>query len=156
MASKNDKTELGTVVSSLEGPSTRKFSFVINKDTMVRRGQFVQLDTEDGDLIGRVADVYKTNRRGPVAFTHLDHTENYEVGCEECHHEYKDGKNVWEEGDPVKKCAACHDPNRNQGNVKKLSIAYHKNCKTCHRNLVQRGDSEDAPYRKCTDCHDKK
>ncbi len=35
---------------------------MINKDTIVRRGQFVQLKTEEGRLIGRVADVYKTNR----------------------------------------------------------------------------------------------
>ena len=102
------------------------------------------------------SNAYKTNRRGPVAFTHLNHAEDYEVACNECHHEYKDGKNVWEEGDPVKKCAACHDPNRNQGNVKKLSIAFHKNCKTCHRKLFKSGDSEDAPFRKCTDCHEKK
>ncbi|MCK4714593.1 MAG: hypothetical protein KAT35_03390, partial [Candidatus Aenigmarchaeota archaeon] len=54
--------ELGTVVSSMEGPSTRKFSFVINIGVMVRRGQFIQLRTEEGELIGRVSDVYKTNR----------------------------------------------------------------------------------------------
>ncbi|MCK4713987.1 MAG: DUF87 domain-containing protein, partial [Candidatus Aenigmarchaeota archaeon] len=41
---------------------TRKFSFVINIGVMVRRGQFIQLRTEEGELIGRVSDVYKTNR----------------------------------------------------------------------------------------------
>jgi DNA helicase HerA-like ATPase len=54
--------EYGTVISTLEGPSTRRFSFVINKDTVVRRGQFVQLGVSGGQLIGRVADVRKTNR----------------------------------------------------------------------------------------------
>jgi DNA helicase HerA-like ATPase len=54
--------EIGTVVSSLEGPSTRKFNFVISSKTIVRRGQFVQLATEEGKLIGRVSDVFKTNR----------------------------------------------------------------------------------------------
>ncbi|MBI4020497.1 MAG: ATP-binding protein [Candidatus Aenigmarchaeota archaeon] len=54
--------EYGTVISTLEGPSTRRFSFVINRDATVRRGQFVQLETEDGKLIGRVADILKTNR----------------------------------------------------------------------------------------------
>ena len=58
----NSQPGLGTVVSTMEGPSTRKFSFVISKGTIVRRGQFVQLKTEEGKLIGRVADVYKTNR----------------------------------------------------------------------------------------------
>jgi DNA helicase HerA-like ATPase len=54
--------EYGTVISTMEGPSTRKFSFVINKDCVVRRGQFVELVTEEGKLIGRVADVFRTNR----------------------------------------------------------------------------------------------
>jgi len=53
--------EYGTVISTIEGPSTRKFSFVVKKG-VVRRGQFVELKTEEGRLIGRVADVFKTNR----------------------------------------------------------------------------------------------
>ena len=53
--------EYGTVISTFEGPSTRKFSFVINKG-MVRKGQFVELKTEEGRLIGRVSDIIKTNR----------------------------------------------------------------------------------------------
>jgi hypothetical protein len=54
--------EYGTVVSSMEGPSTRRFSFVINQGIIVRRGQFIQVKTEEGTLVGRVSDVYKTNR----------------------------------------------------------------------------------------------
>ena len=54
--------EYGTVISTLEGPSSRKFSFVINKNLIVRRGQFIQLTIHDGKLIGRVSDVFKTNR----------------------------------------------------------------------------------------------
>ncbi|MEM5812294.1 MAG: ATP-binding protein [Candidatus Aenigmatarchaeota archaeon] len=54
--------EIGTVISTVDGPSTRKFSFVINKDAVVRRGQFVQLRVQDGFLIGRVSDVLKTNK----------------------------------------------------------------------------------------------
>jgi DNA helicase HerA-like ATPase len=52
----------GTVISGMDGPSTRRFSFVVNPGNAVKRGQFVQLDTEEGKLIGRVSDVYKTNR----------------------------------------------------------------------------------------------
>ncbi len=62
MQNSPETNSLGTVISSLEGPSTRKFSFVIDTGTIVRRGQFVQLSAEDGALIGRVSDVYKTNR----------------------------------------------------------------------------------------------
>jgi len=54
--------EYGTVISSLEGPSTRKFSFLINPGQKVHRGQFVQLDTGTGILVGRIEDVIKTNR----------------------------------------------------------------------------------------------
>jgi DNA helicase HerA-like ATPase len=52
----------GTVISTPEGPSTRRFSFVIDRDNMVKRGQFVQLKMGSGQLIGRVSDVRKTNR----------------------------------------------------------------------------------------------
>ncbi len=54
--------EYGTVISTLEGPSTRVFSFLVNPEQRVHRGQFIQIETEAGKLIGRVADVRKTNR----------------------------------------------------------------------------------------------
>ena len=99
---------------------------------------------------------YKTDRKGPVALSHVDHAENYDVACAECHHEYKDGKNVWEENDPVKKCAECHSPLKSDGKIKKLSIAYHKNCKGCHKKLAKEEGGTEAPYKKCSDCHEKK
>lgn len=68
--------EYGTVISSFEGPSTRKFSFVINPNTIVRRGQFVQLTVPDGRLIGRVSDITKTNRY----FMRPDSVKEYESG----------------------------------------------------------------------------
>ncbi len=68
--------EYGTVISTLEGPSSRKFSFVINKGIIVRRGQFVELATEDGKLIGRVSDVLKTNRY----FMRPESVKEYESG----------------------------------------------------------------------------
>ena len=40
---------------------------------------------------------YKTDRKGPVSFSHLSHAEDYEVECQECHHIYEDGENVWDE-----------------------------------------------------------
>jgi len=43
-------------------------------------------------------EICKHNRKGPVAFSHLTHAEDYELSCTQCHHEYKDGKNVWEGG----------------------------------------------------------
>lgn len=96
---------------------------------------------------------YKPDRKGPVEFTHIDHTESYEVACNECHHEYVDGENVWEEGDLVEKCSACHNPLKSEGPIKNLRLAFHRKCKNCHKELAKEGISEDAPYRKCKDCH---
>ncbi|RLJ01114.1 MAG: hypothetical protein DRP11_05030 [Candidatus Aenigmatarchaeota archaeon] len=55
---------IGTVISA-PGPSASRFSFVINEDAgsiPVRMNQFVMLDTEEGKMIARVSDIYKTNR----------------------------------------------------------------------------------------------
>lgn len=96
---------------------------------------------------------YKKDIKGPVEFNHAKHSTDYGVACTECHHEYKDGKNIWKKGDPVKKCNECHDPQENKGEVKKLMTAYHKNCKDCHKKAVQEGKK--APDKKCNDCHSK-
>ena len=57
-------TTIGTVISTLEGPSTIKFDFVIRDDKPipVHKGQFIQIKTEQGFLVGRVDEVVKTNR----------------------------------------------------------------------------------------------
>lgn len=101
-------------------------------------------------------DVYGSNRKGPVTFSHQMHGEDYDVACSECHHIYEEGKNIWEDGDPVEPCASCHDPFEDEGNAKKLRTAFHLNCKGCHKQLKKEGISDEAPYRKCTDCHERK
>ena len=98
---------------------------------------------------------YKKDKKGPVKFTHEKHVKNYKIACVECHHIYKDGKNVWKEGDEVKKCSACHDPIKKKGKVMKLQNAYHRNCKNCHKALKKEGKPT-GPFRKCNDCHAKK
>ncbi|HDD46439.1 MAG TPA: ATP-binding protein [Candidatus Aenigmarchaeota archaeon] len=67
--------EYGTVISTFDSPSTQKFSFVIKKGKIVRRGQYVQLLTEDGKMIARVCDVFKMNRY----FMRPDSVEKYEA-----------------------------------------------------------------------------
>ena len=99
---------------------------------------------------------YKKDKKGPVKLTHKKHSEDYKVACTDCHHDYKDGKNVWKDTDPVKKCSECHDPVKKQGNAKKLQLAYHANCKNCHKDLVAKDSSKKAPFKKCTECHEKK
>lgn len=97
---------------------------------------------------------YKTDKKGPVKFFHKKHHVEYKVACTECHHIYKDGKNVLKEGDPIKKCSECHSPLKKEGNVLKLNLAYHKNCKNCHKKAAEEG--KNAPFKKCNDCHQKK
>ena len=99
---------------------------------------------------------YKKDKKGPVKFMHKEHYEDHKLACTECHHVYKDGKNVWKQGDPVHKCGECHDPLKKDGKVVTLKNAFHKNCKTCHKELVKSGKSTKAPYKKCTKCHEKK
>jgi hypothetical protein len=98
---------------------------------------------------------YKSNTKGPVKFTHEKHEKDYKIACADCHHVYKDGKNVWTEKDPVQKCIECHDPKKKKGKALKLNSAYHKNCKTCHKNLNKEGKPT-GPYKKCLGCHAKK
>lgn len=93
------------------------------------------------------------NLRRPVEFSHLGHAEDYELSCKECHHDYMDDENIWEEGDWVNKCIECHDPCDSDGNVKKLKVAFHKNCIGCHKKIKSEWGSTDAPFRACKDCH---
>jgi cytochrome c553 len=94
---------------------------------------------------------YSKDIKGPVVFHHLKHSKDYKVACTDCHHEYKDGKNIWKEGTAVKTCVTCHDPEKDQDNAKKLQTAFHTNCKECHK----KSGKETAPSTKCNDCHSK-
>jgi hypothetical protein len=97
---------------------------------------------------------YKKDKKGPVPFSHKGHSG---VACTECHHEFKeDGKNVWKEGNPVKKCSDCHNLLKKEGKVMKLQNAYHRNCKNCHKAYVKDNPKSEAPYKKCTKCHQKR
>ncbi len=97
---------------------------------------------------------YTDDKKGPVKLSHVKHANTEGVSCTDCHHDYKDGKNVWKASDPVKKCIECHDPMEKRGNVAKLNIAYHKNCKDCHKDRVK--DDNKAPFKKCKGCHEEK
>ncbi|MEM3031226.1 MAG: ATP-binding protein [Candidatus Micrarchaeia archaeon] len=68
--------ELGTVISTFDGPSTASFSFVITGKG-VRKGQFVQTQTEDGLLLACVTDVTRANRY----FERAESVAEYEKGA---------------------------------------------------------------------------
>jgi hypothetical protein len=96
------------------------------------------------------------NSRGPVEFAHVTHAEDYGISCNECHHYYENGKNIWKEEDGVNKCIECHDSCKSDGKVKKLELAFHKNCKECHRKMATEQGATNAPFRACKDCHKRK
>ncbi len=56
-----EKTNIGTVVSSLNGPSPSELDFVVTSG-LVHRGQFVELDYSEGTMVCMVTNVLKTNR----------------------------------------------------------------------------------------------
>ena len=56
-----EEKEIGTVISTLEGPSPSYVDFVVNKGVL-HRGQFVEIPCSEGVMICLVNDVVKTNR----------------------------------------------------------------------------------------------
>lgn len=54
--------ELGTIVSTGDTPNTQHFYFVATKESKVKKGLFVQVNTSEGLIIGRIEEVIKTNR----------------------------------------------------------------------------------------------
>ena len=106
---------------------------------------------------GKVEDTFKIKdplfkklKKAPVSFPHKKHSVDYKLACTECHHIYKDGKNVFKPGDKVQMCSKCHtSPKKNKGKMLSLYNAYHKNCRTCHKK-AKKGPT------KCNQCHPKK
>jgi hypothetical protein len=81
---------------------------------------------------------------------------------------YKDGKNVWKEGDEVQKCAACHSeakaPKPKEGEPKMSKAekikkyyysAIHENCVGCHKANKKKGMASPGPTA-CKECHPQK
>ncbi len=56
-----EKEEIGTIISTLDSPSPSSVDFVVSKG-IVHRGQFVEMDCNQGTMVALVNDVIKTNR----------------------------------------------------------------------------------------------
>ena len=95
---------------------------------------------------------YKKKRKGPVEFTHKKHAYQYRLFCWDCHHDYKDGQNVWVPWGETKRCNQCHDPKSKEHNKIMLQKAFHYQCKGCHKDLAKKKMKTGA-YRKCGGCH---
>lgn len=107
---------------------------------------------EVSDVVEINDAVFTTHKQGPVKFTHMKHSVDYKLKCTECHHgDTGSTNNTWKEGDPVKKCSACHLLKKD-GKKEKLEKAFHDNCKTCHKDFNKANGGKGAPTA-CKDCH---
>jgi len=112
---------------------------------------------EAGDLNEITIDYkgYTKDRRGPVPFAHRDHAKEYGIACWDCHHDFKDGENIWEPWGETKPCIACHAPQKSKPEDISLQRAFHYGCKVCHLEMAEEGTFSEDP-RKCSTCHTKK
>lgn len=105
------------------------------------------------------SDLFTEDTKKNIEFSHKKHNEEYSVACKDCHHIFEDGKNVWEEGQEVKKCQACHTVVKPIAECspaeKKLHLqkSIHDNCKGCH--MVLKKEKKPAGPIKCLECHPK-
>jgi hypothetical protein len=83
----------------------------------------------------------------PMAFPHSNHKE---YKCTECHHDYMDAKNVWQEGQEVKLCNVCHKL-QTVGKIMNLEKAYHDKCQGCHKKLKK--EKKKTGPTSCSKCH---
>ena len=116
------------------------------------------------DSITMESKIYKKHTKGLVTLSHKKHAENKDISCTQCHHVYKDGKNIWKEGNPVQKCEACHtETGKPPKDMKKAEVvskyhkeALHANCKDCHKKMVDKNSDMGKALKGCNGCHPKK
>lgn len=111
-----------------------------------------QLFAQESEIHIENSGAYRHKSRPAVYFPHEAHMEIYE--CLDCHHDYKDGKNILEEDnldeDGSARCARCHSKNASVV----LKTAYHRQCMGCHR-LINKQENAFLPIT-CQDCHNRK
>jgi hypothetical protein len=117
---------------------------------------------EAADTITMQSKLFDPHTKGLVTFTHKKHNVDYKIACADCHHVYQDGKNVWKEGDEVKRCDSCHaeakapkgDTASKEEKIKKYYYsAIHENCSGCHKALKK--EAKPTGPTTCKDCHPK-
>ncbi len=123
-----------------------------NQATSVSPGDEAKAGPRNLNVILLSNQGYKKKRKGPVEFTHKKHVYQYKLFCWDCHHDYKDGQNVWVPWGETKRCNQCHDPKSKEHNKIMLQKAFHYQCKGCHKDLAKKKMKTGA-YRKCGGCH---
>jgi c(7)-type cytochrome triheme protein len=126
----------------------------------------VNLEAQPDDISLDDNEVFTSRSRPAVEFPHLRHFDDASIECSECHHRFKDGENIVDEGELEEdaegiKCSSCHkgeagfrfkpdlDPTK-----RTLQQAYHRMCTSCHRQLKK--ENKTAGSVTCGGCHPKK
>jgi len=131
--------------------------------TLILNAGVTSADSTCPDEVTIESKLWKKDKYGPAKLSHKKHAVDYKIACKDCHHVYKDGKNVWKEGDKVQKCDECHTCVKTgkalkeaPAEEKKLSLytAFHDNCKGCHKKYNKEHETKAAPT-KCSSCHKK-
>jgi hypothetical protein len=118
------------------------------------------------DTVTMESKLFPKHKKSLVTLTHKKHNVDYKIACDMCHHVYKDGKNVWKEGDTVQRCDACHSeakaprPKEGEPRLSKAEkvrkyyySAIHENCAGCHKDLKKAGKPTGPTS--CSGCHPK-
>lgn len=112
---------------------------------------YSQLYAQDAEIYIENTASYFSKSRPTVYFSHEIHMEEYE--CLDCHHDYKDGKNILDEDDIEEdgsvECARCHT----KDTPIELKTAYHRQCMGCHRR-INKQEAGTLPIT-CKDCHNR-
>ena len=136
-----------------------KVTIVLTALLFMMVGSLIAADAPD--TVTMDSKVYSKHTKKLVTFSHKGHADHKDITCDNCHHVYEDGKNVWKEGDVVEKCEACHTKTGKapKGMKKAEKIkefhkdALHANCKDCHKKMVDKESELGKKMRKCTFCH---
>lgn len=104
----------------------------------------------DKIVLGR-SNIPGGKTRPEVTFPHNRHAEAG-LSCKDCHHVYKDGKNVLDEGTLEAgkegiRCSACH----RQKSGLNLEQAFHNQCIGCHRKYWKEKKKTGPHF--CGGCH---
>jgi hypothetical protein len=113
-----------------------------------------QLSAQPDKIVLDNSKVLGGKTRTAVSFPHNRHAEAG-LSCKDCHHIYKDGKNVLdegalEEGKEGIRCSACHRPDSRLN----LEQAFHDQCIGCHKKHPK--ENKKTGPRFCGGCHAKK
>lgn len=103
---------------------------------------------------------FPTPTKGAVTFPHQKHSVDNKIACNQCHHRYEEGKNVWKEGEAVDKCGKCHTEMTVEGEKKlppdqqklNLKLSFHNLCQGCHQKMKKENPNTKAALT-CNACH---